>query len=165
MMRDRMYRICTQSCYLLPSVEDVYLEDRGGKTALQNLSLYITYTRIIKKKLCMCSLVAREQINQFAPNLHPYSLRPERDFRKSKLQKNCFEFESGEGGSCRSGTKHDRRMVPRPKLFVSKRKLQRHRSQPRETVLGSCPGKGISCSSENKHDIRMTPKSKFLFRK
>jgi hypothetical protein len=33
----------------------------------------------------------------------------------------------GEDVSCISETKHDRRMAPRPKLFVSKRRLQKNR--------------------------------------
>jgi hypothetical protein len=102
---------------------------------------------------------------------------------RSKLGKNVLPSSPREGGSCRSETKHDRRIViriifrkgnyrntshsyekavlgsssgevkfcsleikcdrrkaPRLKLFVSKRYPERS-TQPRESVLGSCPGK------------------------
>jgi hypothetical protein len=45
----------------------------------------------------------------------------------SKLRKKCPEFVPSEGGSGNTETKHERRMVPRPKLFVSKRRLQKQR--------------------------------------
>jgi hypothetical protein len=53
---------------------------------------------------------------------YAYSMRPERDFRK--VQKNVLSSSPSDGGSCSSETNHDRRTVPRPKLFVSKRRLQ-----------------------------------------
>jgi hypothetical protein len=36
-------------------------------------------------------------------------------------------------------TKHGTRTAPRPKLFVSVRRLQEQRPQPRKTVMGSSP--------------------------
>jgi hypothetical protein len=39
-----------------------------------------------------------------------------------------------------SETKHDRRMAPRTKLFLSKRRLQKQRPEPRKNVLGSSLG-------------------------
>jgi hypothetical protein len=59
-------------------------------------------------------------------------------------------------------TKHDRRTSPSPKLFVSTRRLQEKRPQPRETVLGLSPGEDGFCSSETKHDRRTAPITKLL---
>jgi hypothetical protein len=50
---------------------------------------------------------------------------------RSKLRKSVLSSSTGEGGSYSSETKHDRRLAPRPKLFVSTRRLQRQRLQPR----------------------------------
>jgi hypothetical protein len=50
----------------------------------------------------------------------------------------------GEGVSCSSETKHDRRTAPRSKLFVSKRRLQKQRPIRRQTVLGSIPARMVS---------------------
>jgi hypothetical protein len=47
----------------------------------------------------------------------------------------------GEGGFCSWESKHDSRTAPRPKLFVSARRLQEQKSQPRKCVLGSSTGK------------------------
>jgi hypothetical protein len=45
----------------------------------------------------------------------------------SKLRKSVLSSIPGEGGPCSSETKHDRRTAPRPKLFVSKKRLQKWR--------------------------------------
>jgi hypothetical protein len=45
----------------------------------------------------------------------------------SKLRKSVLSSSPGEGGSCSSETKHDRRTAPRPELFVSARRLQEQR--------------------------------------
>jgi hypothetical protein len=50
-------------------------------------------------------------------------------------QKTVLSSIPGEDGFCSSETKHDRRTVPRQKLFVSARRLQKQRPQPRKTVL------------------------------
>jgi hypothetical protein len=57
--------------------------------------------------------------------------------------------------------KHDRKMGPRRKLFVSNR-LQKQRPQPRRTVLGSITGEGVFCTSETKHDRRTAPRPKLF---
>jgi hypothetical protein len=49
--------------------------------------------------------------------------------------KGVLSSSTGEGGSCRLETKHDRRTVPRPKLFVSERRLQEQRSNPKICAL------------------------------
>jgi hypothetical protein len=38
--------------------------------------------------------------------------------------------------------------VPRPRLFVSKRRLQKQRPEPRKIVLGSIPSEDVFCSSD-----------------
>jgi hypothetical protein len=43
----------------------------------------------------------------------------------SKLRKSVLSSISGEGVSCSSETKHNRRTAPRPKFFVWKRRLQK----------------------------------------
>jgi hypothetical protein len=67
----------------------------------------------------------------------------------------------GEGGSCSSETKHDRRKAPRPKLFVLKRRLQELRPQPRNIILGSSPDKDVFSTSETKQD-RMAQRTTFF---
>jgi hypothetical protein len=57
----------------------------------------------------------------------------------SQLGKRFLISIPGEGGSCRSETKQDRRTAPRPNLFISPRRLQEQRLQPRKSVLGSSP--------------------------
>jgi hypothetical protein len=54
------------------------------------------------------------------------------NIERSKLRKTVLSSSLGEGGSCRSETEHDRRTAPRPKLFVSARRLQELRSQTRK---------------------------------
>jgi hypothetical protein len=61
--------------------------------------------------------------------------------------------------------KHDRKTVPRPKLFASARILQEQRPQPRKTVLGSSPGEDVFCSSKlNKIEKRRQEQSYMLRR-
>jgi hypothetical protein len=83
----------------------------------------------------------------------------------SKLRKSVLRSIPGEYVSCSSETKHDRRMVPRLKLFVSKRRLRKQRPEPRKTVLGSIPSKDGFCSSDTKHDRRTGPKPKLFVSK
>jgi hypothetical protein len=64
----------------------------------------------------------------------------------SKLRRIVLSSSPGEGGSCSSETKHDRRTAPKPKLFASKRRLQKERPQPRKTVLGSSASEDGSVS-------------------
>jgi hypothetical protein len=52
--------------------------------------------------------------------------------------------------------------VPRPKLFVSERRLQEQRSQPQKAALGSSPGEDGFFSLEMKHDRRMAPRSELF---
>jgi hypothetical protein len=48
-------------------------------------------------------------------------LRSGRNFRKVKKLKVVLDLSPGEDSFCSSGTKHDRKMASRPKLFVSER--------------------------------------------
>jgi hypothetical protein len=81
---------------------------------------------------------------------------------RSKLRKSVLSSSPGEGGSCSSESKHNRRTAPRPKFFVSKRRLQKQRLQPRKVALGSCHGEDVFCSSETKHDRTTAPRPKLF---
>jgi hypothetical protein len=81
-------------------------------------------------------------------------LRPGREYIKVKKSGSVFSSIPGEGGSCSSETKHDRRTAPRPKkFFVSKRRLQKKGHNP-EKLLDSSPDENVFSSSETKHDRR-----------
>jgi hypothetical protein len=81
---------------------------------------------------------------------------------KATTSKNVLGFFHDENCSCSSETKHHRRTAPRPKLFVSARRLQKQRPQHRKTVLGSSPNEDGFCSSETKHGRRTAPRQKFV---
>jgi hypothetical protein len=51
-------------------------------------------------------------------------------------------------------------MAPRPKLFVSKRRLQKERPPPRKTVLNFIADR--FCSLERKHNRRTAPRPKLF---
>jgi hypothetical protein len=57
---------------------------------------------------------------------------------------------------------HDRRMAPRPKLFVLMRRIQQQRSQSRKTVLGLGSSEDGFHSSETNYDRRRKIKSTLL---
>jgi hypothetical protein len=65
---------------------------------------------------------------------------------KAKSQQIDLGLISDEGGFCRLETKHNRRIVPRPELFISARKLQEQRPQPYKSALGLSSGEDGSCS-------------------
>jgi hypothetical protein len=76
---------------------------------------------------------------------------------RSKLRKIVLSSSSGEGGSCSSETKHDRRMAPR--------RLQEKTPQTRNICTGFESRWECFCSSESKHDRRMAPGQKsFIYR-
>jgi hypothetical protein len=89
-------------------------------------------------------------------NLHQalskYSLRPGRDFRRSKFSKGCPEFKSLWGGGA----------IPVAwnmlEEWCQDRRLHKERSQPQGTILDLCPTKIFFCSSVTKHDTRPRPK-------
>jgi hypothetical protein len=105
--------------------------------------------------LCVCSLIAREWINLSAPNLTCLFLDTrKRTWEGQNFWKGAMSSISGEGVSSISETKHGRRMVPRPKLFVSKRRLQKQRPEHPKIVLSSILSKDGFCSSDTKHNRR-----------
>jgi hypothetical protein len=91
-----------------------------------------------------------------------HSLKPIRNFRKVKIPKSVLGSKPDKGGFCILETMHDRKTSPRPKLFVSTRRLKKQRPQPRKTVLGSSPGEGDFCSSETKHERRTAQRTKLF---
>jgi hypothetical protein len=60
----------------------------------------------------------------------------------------------GEEGFCSLVTKHDRKMVPQPKLFVLKKSLQKQRPQCQKTVFITSLDENAVCSLETLHDRR-----------
>jgi hypothetical protein len=79
---------------------------------------------------------------------HAYSTKPEINFCKViTSKKSNMSSTSSEGGSC-SLEKHERRMAPWPKFFISKRRLTEQRPQSQKTVLGFSPDEVGFCRSE-----------------
>jgi hypothetical protein len=76
--------------------------------------------------------------------------------------KGVLSSSPGEGCSYSSEIKHDSRTAPRPKLSVSKRRLQKLRPELRKPVLCSSPGEHVSCSSETKRYRRNASEPKFF---
>jgi hypothetical protein len=109
----------------------------------------------------MCSLICLGTKN-ISSNLHLYSSRPGRYFINVKTPKTFLSSSLGEGGLCSSKSKHDRRLAPRQKLFISKKRLQKQRSQPLNAVLGSCLGYGSSYNSKTTHDKRTASRPKLF---
>jgi hypothetical protein len=56
-------------------------------------------------------------------------------------------------------------MAPKPNFFASVRRLQKERSQPRKSVLGSSPGEDVFYSSETKHDKKERQHLSFLLQR
>jgi hypothetical protein len=88
----------------------------------------------------VCSLIAREWIHRLAPNLACLLFETTKITWEGQCSgKYVLSSILDEGGSSDSETKHDRRTAPRSKLFVSKRRLNKRRIQPRKSVLSSIP--------------------------
>jgi hypothetical protein len=68
----------------------------------------------------------------------------------------------GEGRSCSSESKHDRRKASRAKLFVAERILQEQWSQSRQTALGLIPDEVVFCSSNTDEDRRTAHRTKLF---
>jgi hypothetical protein len=116
--------------------------------------------------LFICSFISRERMKQFAPNLACLFLETrKRTWEGQTCRKSVLSLIPSEGGSCSSETKHDRRTAPRPKLFVSRRILQKQRLQPRKTLLSSIPVKDGFWSSDTKLNTRTAPRQMFLLRR
>jgi hypothetical protein len=82
--------------------------------------LYIK--KILWVWMYVCSLIVKEELHQFNPNLECLSLYTSNRFQKA--QKRVKGSSSSEGGFCSLETKRNRRMMLRSKLFVSMRRLQ-----------------------------------------
>jgi hypothetical protein len=72
----------------------------------------------------------------------------EQILERSKLRNIVLSSSQGNGGSCSSEHKHDRRTTPRPNMSVSTRRLQEQRPQSRKTVLDSSSDEDIFCTLE-----------------
>jgi hypothetical protein len=98
----------------------------------------------------VCSLIAREGIHQFVPDLACLFLETGKRFWlvSSKLRKKFLGLSPGEGGFSSSETMHETRMVPRTKSFTSARRLQKKRHNRGKQFLGSSPGEDGFCTSE-----------------
>jgi hypothetical protein len=73
------------------------------------------------------------RLYQFAPKVACLFLEIRKKVQKVKNPKKIVMSSSpGKGGSCSSESKHDLRMGEESKLFVSKRRLQKQRLQPRD---------------------------------
>jgi hypothetical protein len=81
--------------------------------------------------------------------------------KESTIKKTILGLISKEEGFCSLETKHNRMTMPRPELFVSKRRLQKQRPQPLKTVLGSIPGEDVFCNEVTEYDNGT--KNKILF--
>lgn len=80
-------------------------------------------------------------------------------------QKSVPSSINAEGVFCSTKIKRDRRMAIRPKLFISKRRLQKQIQEPRKIIPGSTPSEDIPCSSDINHKWRTVPRSKLFWRK
>jgi hypothetical protein len=113
-------------------------------------SQYIFLKTKLKLRMCVCTFAYSSRTDKpICTNLR--MLIPwehEGNIEREKVRKSILSSSHGEGGFSSSETKHDRTPAPRQKLFVSKRRLQKRRPEPRKTVLGSSPDKDIFCSSE-----------------
>jgi hypothetical protein len=67
--------------------------------------------------ICVCSLIARERIKQFAPNLACLCLETRKMFQKGQNSESVLSSSLCEGGFCSSVTKHDRRSEPEQTYF------------------------------------------------
>jgi hypothetical protein len=113
----------------------------------------------------VCSLLARERIHRSAPNLAYLFLETRKRTQKGQ--------NSGKVSSLRVPVSAD--PVPRKlstieesrlsQLFVSKKRLQKQRSQLRKTLLGLILGEDGFCSSEIKQNRRTAPRPKFFVSK
>jgi hypothetical protein len=81
----------------------------------------------------VCSLVARERINQYAPNFARLSIWNNEEILESKHSESVLSSNLGEDGFCSLKSKHGRRTTPTPKLFVSVRELEDNGYNPKKS--------------------------------
>jgi hypothetical protein len=88
--------------------------------------------------LFVCSLIAGEGINRFAPNLACLFLETRKRTQEGQnSEKSVLSSIPFEGGSCSSETKHDRRTAPRSKLFVC---FEEKITETEIRIPKNCPG-------------------------
>jgi hypothetical protein len=81
--------------------------------------------------VCVCSLIARERMYRFAPNLVWLFLEIRKRTLAVQNSENILSSIPGEGVSCSSKTKHDRRMAPKR---MSRRGYYRNKEQNSENM-------------------------------
>jgi hypothetical protein len=87
-------------------------------------------------------------IHEFAPNLACLFLDTRKIFLKGQNSKKVVMSSSPrKGDACSSETKHNRRMAPRPKMFVSRRRLQRGHNLKKQSLV-RVPVKMISVAQK-----------------
>jgi hypothetical protein len=90
--------------------------------------LNLTYkVEIVDMFVCMLAYSSRKD-KLICTKLGKHFLEPGKKNIRVRTPESVMSSIPGEGGSCNSETKHDRRTAPRPKLFVSKRRSQELRS-------------------------------------
>jgi hypothetical protein len=81
----------------------------------------------------MClSLIARERINRLYRTWYLFLETRKRTWECQNSEISVLSSIPGEGVSCSSENKRDRRTAPRPKLLVSRRRLQKQTLQHRK---------------------------------
>lgn len=68
----------------------------------------------------------------------------------------------GEDTVCSSDTKHNSRMVPRPKRLLSLRLQEQWLDRTPKPVFSLSPGENRFCNPETEHDRRMAPRPTLL---
>jgi hypothetical protein len=87
-------------------------------------------------------LISREEINVFPQNFASLFLGTKtRGQDGQNNEKSVLNPTLGDGISCSSERKHERKRAPRQKLFVSKRRLQKHILQCRNLCNEQTYGK------------------------
>jgi hypothetical protein len=98
--------------------------------------------------LCMFAYSCRKDI-QIRPILGMFMpWNQEENLESSKLRKSVLGSSTGECGYCSSETKQHRKTASNQKLFVSKRRLQEQRPQPRKQSRVWVPVKMISVAQK-----------------
>jgi hypothetical protein len=116
--------------------------------------LYIKLKLWVLVCVCVCVYVCLWLKNKYT-NFKLGMLIPwnqEEILKRSKFQKSVLGLKPSDSGFCILETKHDRRTLPRSKLFAWTRRLQEQWPQHWKTILGSSPGEDSFCNLETKHD-------------
>jgi hypothetical protein len=73
---------------------------------------------------------------------------------RSKLQKSTLGLSPSEDGFQGLETRHDRKVVPRPKLFVQQGDYRNKGLKPEKIVLVSSPSENVFCTLESNDDYK-----------